>query len=245
VDPQDASFLLNTGLAHKRVRVVQLLVLGIVGLLLGWLGNFFVGSSCHFVSSRIVVGNNYYNGGGNNGEFALHFGLWKYSSTDSALTGYKYCVPYTGKYAPPIVSRAMNASALVTGTYSLAVLWTYLILGKYARVYWKAAVYSAVVAGVLQLCTLYFFVDSLCRDRNCELGPASIVAFVTAVAWLVFGLELHYNTPNNEFAVAEVAVSHLEMSDFEGASVEYMERVGFPTSRPQVSYYPPTLPGIS
>jgi hypothetical protein len=85
---EDEAFLMNTGLAHKRVRVVQLLIIGLVGILLAWMGNFFVSSSCYFASVPVAVGQY--------GDlFPLHFGLWNYSPVDSALSGYKYCSPYS------------------------------------------------------------------------------------------------------------------------------------------------------
>lgn len=70
-----------TGLASKRVKVAQLLIAGIVGILVGWLGNAVVGTSCHFASVQVEVGKN-------SDLFSLHFGLYKYSTVDSSLNGY-------------------------------------------------------------------------------------------------------------------------------------------------------------
>ena len=71
--------------AHKRVQVAQLLIAGIVGILMGWLGNAVVGTSCHFASVQVPVGRN--------AElFTLHFGLYKYSTVDSSLNGYVDCL---------------------------------------------------------------------------------------------------------------------------------------------------------
>lgn len=58
--------------------VAQLLILGMVGILVGWLGNTVVGTSCHFASIDVSVGQK---------EIALHFGLYKYSTVESGLNG--------------------------------------------------------------------------------------------------------------------------------------------------------------
>jgi hypothetical protein len=239
---QDDEFLLHTGLfANKRVRVVQLLMIGIVGVLFGWLGNFFVSSSCYFVSMDVYVGQDA-------DVFSLRFGLWNYSPVDSALNGFKYCYPYGGSHVgdAPIVSRVANLTALLLGTYSLVVLWIYLITGRAAVVLWKGAVYSAIVAGLFQLFTLYFFFGTMCRSKNCEPGPGVLISIVTAFAWIVLGAELHYNCPIVASDEVDIAVSlttsgsfahsgrdespsplmmsNLEMADITGASTEFFER---------------------
>ena len=58
--------------------VAQLLILGMVGILVGWLGNAVVGTSCYFASVDVTVGQK---------EMALHFGLYKYSTGESGLNG--------------------------------------------------------------------------------------------------------------------------------------------------------------
>jgi hypothetical protein len=179
--------------AQKRVRVVQLLIVGLVGLLLGWLGNFFVGTSCHFAELNVQVGQY-------GDDFSLHFGLWKYSPADSALTGYKYCYPYNAGAAyyeseAPILARIANLLALLAGTYSLMVLWFYLITGRALRSCWRWAVWMGYLAGLLQFLTLVFFVGHLCQIRSCQWGPAASLALVTSVAWVVLGWELHYQAP--------------------------------------------------
>jgi hypothetical protein len=59
--------------------VAQLLILGMVGILVGWLGNAVVGTSCYFASVDVTVQQK---------EKELHFGLYKYSSADNGLNGY-------------------------------------------------------------------------------------------------------------------------------------------------------------
>jgi len=242
---EEEAFLMNTGLAHKRVRVVQLLIIGLVGVLLGWLGNFFVSSSCYFASVPVQVGQN-------GDVFALRFGLWNYSPVDSALNGFKYCYPYGGQHVSdaPIVSRACNLAALLAGTYSLVVLWVYLISARVNAKFWEAAVYSAFAAGVLQFCTpIFFFTGTMCRNASCSAGPATALAAVTAVAWAVLGAELYYHCPvvgddeDDEDCAASAmdggsaagasiskgssassTLAQLEMADLASASQEYLDR---------------------
>jgi hypothetical protein len=100
----------------------------------------------------------------------------------------------------------------------------------------------AIFAGVMQLSTLFFFVGRLCRQSTCTFGPASIVALVTAVAWLILAWELAYNMPAVHESKKENAegpdpvVANLEMADLQGASQEYYERFS-----PRGQYQPPTI----
>lgn len=244
----DDEFLLHTGLfANKRVRVAQLLMIGLVGILFGWLGNFFVSSSCHFASINVAVGEN-------GDRFSLHFGLWNYSPVDSALNGYKYCYPYGGSHVAdaPIASRVLNLAALLLGTYSLIILWIYLVTGCAIALLWRGAVYAAIVAGMCQLLTLHFFFGSMCRSKECDPGPGAICAIFTAAAWVIMGAELHYNCPISSDIVEESALqvpmavssyftvreetpspyetpsplmmANLEMADIAGASNEFLKR---------------------
>lgn len=232
-------YLKNSGTAQKRIHAVQLLFIGLMGLLLGWLGNFFVGTSCHFVNVPIQAG------GGNNGQqgnFALHFGLWKYSPADSAMSGYSYCFPYSGSHdnEVPLVSRIANIAALALGTYSLIVLWWYLILGKAHATFWAIGVWTALLAAAAQTTTLYFFFDTLCQERLCSWGPASYLAIATAVAWIIIGFELHYQAPMAT-QHGKANLENLEMADLHSASMDYMDRFTSITTKPEVSYTPPAL----
>ena len=214
---EDEAFLINTGLAHKRVRVVQLMIIGLFGILLPWMGNVFCSSNCYFASIHVVVG-----AYGN--VYPLHFGLWNYSPVSSALNGYKYCYPYhrrsssddmdavdnddnddDGTYSmnavqypsnPPVTSRLCNSLALLAGTYSLVILWWYLISGRFRRRLWKLAVYSALGAALLQMATpIFFFLGRMCRHNHCSVGPGTVLSVITAIAWMVLGAELHYHCP--------------------------------------------------
>ena len=228
-------YIKNSGTAQKRVRAIQLLMVGLLGLILGWLGNFFVGTSCHFVNVPVQAGQY-------QGTFPLHFGLWKYSPADSAMSGYSYCYPYSGTHDNdvPLVSRISNIVALVFGTYSLVVLWWYLITGQANRVLWHAGVWTALLAAVAQMSTLFFFFDSLCQERECSWGPASFLAIGTSVAWVILGFELYYQAPMKDDKVANL--DNLEMADLRTASIDYMERFSSTQiTKPEVSYTPPEL----
>ena len=232
---EERYYIKNSATAQKRVRAVQLLLVGLLGLILGWLGNFFVGTSCHFVNVPVHAGGNY------QGTFPLHFGLWKYSPADSAMSGYSYCYPYSGTHDNdvPLVSRISNIVALAFGTYSLVVLWWYLITGQANRTMWSVGVWTALLAAVAQMTTLYFFFDTLCQERECSWGPASFLAVGTAAAWIILGFELYYQAPLTDSKVANL--DNLEMADLHSASMDYMDRFNpATTSKPEVSYTPPT-----
>jgi hypothetical protein len=232
VGEDDDAFFLGPG--TNRVRAVQLLLIGLMGLLLGWLGNFFVGTSCHFVSVPVQAGQN-----GEN--FRLHFGLWKYSPADSALSGYSYCYPYSGSHDDevPTVSRIANIVALVAGTYSLMVLWWYLVTGRAHGVAWGVAVFSALTAAAAQMATLYFFFDTLCQSRECQWGPGSILAIATAVAWVILAFELYYQAPHTTKAGGGKVdpLENLEMADLQAASQDYGDR--FRSSKSDMEAYEP------
>lgn len=230
----EREFIKNSKTAQKRVKAVQLLLVGLVGLIVGWLGNFFVGTSCHFVNVPVQAGQN-------QGNFALHFGLWKYSPADSAMSGYPYCYPYSGSHdnEVPLVSRIANIVALAAGTYSLVVLWWYLVTGKGSQAMWYFGVFTALVAAAAQMGTLYFFFDTLCQERECSWGPASFLAIATSVAWVIVSFELFYQAPMTGKKAANL--DNLEMSDLRSASIDYMDRFTPNATKPEVSYTPPTL----
>jgi len=86
-DDDDEDFWSTTpSKATERVHVTQLLCLGIVGILVGWLGNVVVGTSCHFASAPLL-----YDAPpdeNNNSGATVHYGLYKYSTIDASLNGY-------------------------------------------------------------------------------------------------------------------------------------------------------------
>ena len=229
---EERTYLKSSATAQKRVKTIQLLVVGLLGLILGWLGNFFVNTSCHFVNVPVRAGQN-------QGTFALHFGLWKYSPADSAMSGYSYCYPYSGTHENevPLISRISNIVALVLGTYSLIVLWFYLVTGKANSFFWGLGVWTALLAAAAQMCTLFFFFDTLCQERDCSWGPASFLAIFTSAAWVILGFELYYQAPyTTDQRVANL--DNMEMADLQSASMDYMDRF---SSKPSASYTPPTM----
>ena len=110
ISGQDEQLIMNTSLAKKRVRVVQLLAVGLVALLVALLGSFWVQSSCHFVSTTVEVGQNAQT-------FELHYGLWQYTPYDSAFRGYSYCSRYDDFFTSdsPLISRLAGCLSMVAG----------------------------------------------------------------------------------------------------------------------------------
>ena len=179
---------------------------------------------------------------------------------------FKYCYPYGGQHEndAPVLARTVNILAFLAGTYSLVILWWYLIVGQFRDNLWRWAVWSAVTAGIFQLSTLFFFVGHLCHSNTCVPGPASFLTLVTASTWILLGWELHYNMPGNSTNSNNLLVdddedpnlskknpnsttkeplvmaAHLEMADLAVASQEYMER--FQHNHPRrEGYRPPEL----
>jgi hypothetical protein len=224
----DDAFIINTAIARKRVRVVQLLIVGLVGLLLGLLGSFYVQSSCHFVSAKEE--------GQNSQAFALHYGLWKYSPMESAFQGYSYCYGYDRVYNSdaPTFPRWVSVLALVGGSFSLGVLWFYLIVGRSNIIVWRLSVVSAGLSGLLQMCTLFFLVGDVCDRDACTLGPAGVLSVVASFIWFILGFEMHYNTPLTAWVSGvsgrahvepRILVANLEMTDLKDGAWAYVRRI--------------------
>lgn len=229
----------NTALARKRVRVVQLLSIGLAAFLIGFLGGFWVQSSCHFFSAVVQVGQNAET-------FHLHFGLWKYSPIDSAFQGYTYCSHYDKNTTPgPWLGRAASLIGLFGGAFALCVLWIYLVLGRCSRGVWKAAVVSAGISGALQLSTLSVLAGPMCQQGECTLGPAGVLSIVTSCVYFILAFEMHYNTPMVALPEGLASVSsidqphnlmaNLEMTDFGDGAKAYVHRLTFGDTNPYPS----------
>jgi hypothetical protein len=229
-EQQDEVFILNTALARKRVRVVQLLIVGLVALLVGFLGNLWVQSSCHFVSASVKVGEN-------EQVFDLHYGLWKYTPIDSAFQGYSYCYQYDDEYTAdaPFFARYASCIAVIGGAFSLGVLWFYLIFGRGNQMMWNYAVAAAGISGALQLCTLVILAGPVCQRDDCTLGPAGILSVIASMVYFILAFEMHYNTPMAAW-VTQLAecpsteqpghlMANLEMTDFEDGAKAYVRRI--------------------
>ena len=187
---------------------------GLLGLAFGFLGSFYVQSSCHFLTASVSVGDN-------SGEFDLHYGMWKYTPLSSVFRGYSYCYKYDVQYAnnTPHIPRIAGLAALLCGAYSLGVLWVYLVLGRTNSGHWNRAIYASILAGVFQALTMLFFASIVCRQNHCSIGPGAAVSIVSTVTWFFLAFEMHYNTPLSpshgldEIPSEEDIVASLEMSD--------------------------------
>jgi hypothetical protein len=229
----------NTALARKRVRVVQLLTIGLAAFLIAFLGGFWVQSSCHFLSATVQVGQNAET-------FHLRFGLWKYSPIDSVFQGYTYCSHYDGNTAPgPWFGRAASLIGLFGGAFAICVLWIYLVLGRCSRGIWKAAVVSAGISGALQLSTLSMFAGPICQQGECALGPAGVLSIVASCVYFILAFEMHYNTPMVALPEGLASVpsidqphnlmANLEMIDFGDGAKAYVHRITFGDKNPYPS----------
>jgi len=249
----EASYILSTALAKKRVRVVQLLLIGLVGLLLGLLGNFFVSASCNFATVQIQVGQS-------KTPFEFHFGLWKYSPIDSVFQGYSYCFKYDQNYAmdSPIVARIANIIALAAGLLSMSILWIYLIFGYTDKRRWKWAVRFGIFAGLVQLTTLYFFFGQLCQEYTCTFGPGAYLSVFTSVVWFAMACEMHYHMPVAQHATGysenpnvgaamdepRALVTTMEMTHIDEVTREYITRVTGKTKEDEMPQLNRDLKGV-
>ena len=188
---------------------------GLIGLAFGFLGSFYVQSSCHFLTATVVVG-------GNAEEFDLHYGMWKYTPLNSAFQGYSYCYKYDGQFTTdtPILPRIVGLIALLMGVYALTVLWVYLVLGRTNFTHWNCAIYASIASGIFQALTMVFFAGSVCRRNSCSVGPGAAVSIVSTLTWFVLAFEMHYNSPmmlgnehDDDNGSPDGIVASLEMSD--------------------------------
>ena len=194
-EPTTAGHSETERVATTRVNVVQLLINGLIGLVGGLLGSIYVQTGCHFVTVDVGL--------------SLHFGLWQYSPMDSALQGFTYCYPYDEEYThdSPTFARIFGLIALISGLFSLSVLWVYLLLGRTSNGLWKWAVRFLIVAASFQALTFSFFADDVCRRNSCSFGPGSIVSLISTLSWALVEYEMRDNSPT---ASALISDPHLE-----------------------------------
>lgn len=217
-EPTAAGHSETERVATSRVNVVQLLINGLIGLVGGLLGSIYVQTGCHFVTVDVGL--------------SLHFGLWQYSPMDSALQGFTYCYPYDEEYThdSPTFARIFGLIALISGLFSLSVLWVYLLLGRTSNGLWKWAVRFLVVAASFQALTFSFFADDVCRRNSCNFGPGSIVSLISSLSWALVAYEMRDNSPT---ASALISDPHLEAGDMQTNREQGgMELTGY---RPPVS----------
>lgn len=228
----DDAFIINSTLAKKRVRVVQLLVFGLFGFLLGLLGSCYTQSTCQYASARVEIDN------GNT--ILLHFGFWKWSTIQSVFEESTLCSPYYEGVSvnnfnfasAPHLSRIFGISSIFAGSYALSVLWLYLICGKGTYKYWIVSVIMAFLAGTCQALTLLFFQDTTCQKYICYFGPGSYMSIISSMAWFILSFELYYNMPMSRTMIyanpgssGSSMVTALEMADFSNGASAYFDRV--------------------
>lgn len=200
---------------------------GLIGLAFGFLGSFYVQSSCHFITAAVVVG-------GKAEQFDLHYGMWKYTPLSSAFEGYSYCYKYDGRFTTdaPMVPRIAGLLALLMGVYALAVLWVYLVLGRTNCSHWTLAIYASSISGMFQALTMVFFAGSVCQRNRCSVGPGAAVSIVSTLTWFVLAFEMHYNAPimmgredDDDINSPDEIVSSLEMSDVKTGVSAFIQRI--------------------
>jgi hypothetical protein len=221
------AIVLHATFAQKRVKVVQLLFFGLIGILLGYLGSFFVQSSCHFLNVSVVVG-------AGAEVFVLHYGLWKYTPIDSAYQGYSYCTEYDDEYTSdvPLIPRVAGICCMVSGAYALIVLWTYLIFGKATYKLWNWAIIMATLACLGQALTFSFITGSLCKRYQCSLGPGGYLSLFSSLGWFILAFEMYYNKPMSMMmshispgGPGASVMTTLEMKDFSKGARAYVQRL--------------------
>jgi hypothetical protein len=224
INEVDDAFIVTTSLARKRVRVVQLLCFGLLGILFGFLASFYVQSSCHFISAEVSLGKN-------EQTFELHYGMWKYSPLDSAFEGNAICVGYDTVYTydAPLIPRIAGLTAIILGSYSLSVLWMYLFLGLASRFTWNWAVRLGVLAGISQGLTFLFFAGHVCLRNTCSLGPGAMTSILSTIFWFITAFEMYFNNPlpslESDIPESGNLLTSLGGSDFAVAGKSYFLRM--------------------
>lgn len=184
--------IITTKVARKRTKVVQLLLFGIIGVLGGFFGSIYAQSTCAFIVAKVNVG-------GDDNVFNLHFGMWKYSPIESVFKNYSFCNGYDDEYAneSPTIIRVLTFLSLLTGSFSMTVLWVYLIFGLTTEGYWNVAVIMLFISGCLQGSSFYLFNGDLCSQNQCSFGPGAVVSLITTTIWFLLSYEMYYNAPSH------------------------------------------------
>jgi hypothetical protein len=223
-------FIRNTALARKRVSVVQLLVVGLMSVLLCFIGSISIQASCHFVSADVQVG-------ATDKVYKLHYGLWKFSPIGSAFQGYPYCDAYHEEFGiiPPNISRVAALVAFLGGSYAVVVLWWYLIMGQATRSSWYSAVNLGFLSALLHGASLLIFTSPICSGRDCELGPAGVLSVAASAMSFVLAFEMYYNSPIASWSDDVPAcpaeeeprrmIQALEMTHVEESALAYCKRL--------------------
>ncbi len=149
-------------------------------------------STCHFLTGEASVG-------GDEIDFALYYGLYKYTPIDSAMFfGYE-CLPYDPKYNfnPPVIPRLIGIVGLVLGTIPLIVIGVHLQYSVTSKILWVGSMWMLYFGCCTQLATLLsLFLSDLCQDGvTCKMGPGAWAAVVCAISWLTLSIEMKINSP--------------------------------------------------
>jgi len=122
---------------------------------------------------------------------------------------YKYCYPYED--LGPLGGRIGNTLAMVSGTISLVIVWSYLICGTVISP-WKYTTYGGYGAAFFQLFSLVGLWEPPCRYTQCRPGPAAYLTVVVAVLWILLAWELQHHDPETRTIKKESVV---ELGDYE------------------------------
>ena len=179
-------------LAGKKFNLATSVMTGVAAIVFGLMLSMFAESTCSFVTYQQNVG--YYSEA-----FDVHLGMWEHAPIGNAFTNsYASCVSYSDPYStinPPTVSRSSGILALAAGGFSLAVLWSYLLFLRFNALFWKIAVYSALIAAFCQSLTLGVFFGEVCSENACDAGPGSLSSVISTIMWAFLAREMHSNHP--------------------------------------------------
>lgn len=159
------------------------------------------------------------------------------------VSRYEYCVPYSGSYAnqAPMVARTMNILALFFGTLSLIVIWWTLVVGSsLVRPWiWKWSTRAAVFAGLCQLATLSFYVETICRQHGCHVGPASYLNGIASMVWFGIAREMRLRSP--AWMAEDNGNWPIETNPYDGSSSNNKAGLELPEQTRASLYEPPGI----
>jgi len=163
----------------------RLIIFSVITLFGGFYGSFYAQTSCHFATISHNVG--YYSS-----DFKSHIGMWQYSPINSIFSGSSYCASYgnSGTLNSPSSVRIIGLLALLCGTFTMVIIWCYLFFVRTTELLWTIAWHMALLAGLLQACTLLFFFESVCQINSCGIGPGAVASIIASLSWfsIVYGM---------------------------------------------------------
>ncbi|KAL9182776.1 hypothetical protein ACHAXT_004055 [Thalassiosira profunda] len=163
----------------KRNRMTAMVILGILG---GLLPSLYVITTCHFITGDVEVGED-------GVEFALHYGLQRFTPIDQAFQYYYgECQAYDSAYSnsPPTLAFALSVAAIIFSGNSLD-------RSSGVPPFLDDAQDSLER---INISTLSIFLTDLCGNGvQCSMGPGSRAAVLSSVVWFILSLEMKLNTP--------------------------------------------------